>query len=81
MKTDRMDPSMMAKVEADAPFFHRMPRDIAEQVNPGVARLYSFSAGGRIRKRKAAELPAAFLAFFKHFVHNFVSNPVENMLQ
>lgn len=75
MKTDRMDPNMMANVEADdsflfhsvltepfcvhglrlpeadAPFFHRIPRDIAEQVNPGVARLYSFSAGGRIRFR------------------------------
>jgi len=75
MKTDRMDPNMMANVEADesflfrsvlaapfcvhglrkpepdAPFFHRMPRNIAEQVNPGVARLYGFSAGGRIRFR------------------------------
>ena len=37
--------------QEDAPFFHRMPRAVAEQVNPGVARLYSFAAGGRIRFR------------------------------
>ena len=37
--------------QADAPFFHRIPKGVAEQVNPGVARLYSFAAGGRVRFR------------------------------
>lgn len=35
----------------DAPFFHRIPRELAEQVNPGVAHLYRNSAGGRVRFR------------------------------
>ena len=41
---------LMAPTE-DAPFFHRIPRTLAEQVNPGVAHLYRQSAGGRVRFR------------------------------
>ena len=41
---------LMAPTE-DAPFFHRIPRALAEQVNPGVAHLYRNSAGGRVRFR------------------------------
>lgn len=41
----------LRKPEKDVPFLHRFPRSVAEQVNPGVARLYSFAAGGRIRFR------------------------------
>lgn len=37
--------------EPDAPYFHRMPRTVAEQVNPGVAQLYRYCAGGRVRFR------------------------------
>ena len=35
----------------DAPFFHRIPRELAERVNPGVAHLYRQSASGRVRFR------------------------------
>lgn len=41
----------LMKPEEDAPFFHRLPRAVAEQVNPGVAQLYRHCAGGRIRFR------------------------------
>lgn len=35
----------------DAPFYHRIPKTVAEQVNPGVAHLYRQSTGGRVRFR------------------------------
>lgn len=37
--------------EEDAPFFHRIPREVAESVNPGVSHLYRQSTGGRVRFR------------------------------
>lgn len=41
---------LMAPTEEE-PFFHRIPRSIAEQVNPGVSHLYRQSTGGRVRFR------------------------------
>lgn len=41
---------LMAPSE-DAPFYHRIPRAVAEAVNPGVSHLYRQSAGGRVRFR------------------------------
>lgn len=41
---------LMAPTEEE-PFFHRIPRSVAEQVNPGVSHLYRQSTGGRVRFR------------------------------
>lgn len=37
--------------DEDCPFYHRLPRAVAEAVNPGVAHLYRQSSGGRVRFR------------------------------
>ena len=37
--------------DKDCPFYHRLPREVAEAVNPGVAHLYRQSTGGRVRFR------------------------------
>jgi hypothetical protein len=65
---------LMAPTE-DAPFFHRIPRELAEQVNPGVAHLYRNSAGGRVRFRTDSSRIAVRVK-----VLEFSSNPKFSVL-
>lgn len=65
---------LMAPTE-DAPFFHRIPRALAEQVNPGVAHLYRQSAGGRVRFRTDSSRIAVRVK-----VLEFSSNPKFSIL-
>lgn len=65
---------LMAPSE-DAPFFHRIPRSVAEAVNPGVAYLYPQSAGGRVRFRTDSSRIAARVNMLE-----FSSNPKFSIL-